>query len=1126
MMTRSHALGRFASFAVPVLLACSSVGAAWLWEPRQQITGAGSASMPGLEGAGVDEGVRGRTSGILRHQMVRVWSADDHGANHGYGYYVPIGPDWQPLEAWEEDREAVTDSAAGHHSTDLSIAVDSADDVFLAAEIFHWSGVAGDTSQPRIGYRHRTGSAWSTLHIISPDSLDWGANSPNVFLQEGTSGDTVHVTFNHGSGNDSDSLYHTRKAVLDSESAWESATMVTPTIGSTPNLRVDGAGRVHFLGRHKFLADSTYFLHFRGFPPGGSASWTCDSTIVSKHFNGGLAQGPGEPDDPPSFLTASGESTGVFYWLWAEDSTSSGDREKIVFFSRGDSTGSWTSRIALTEHDGSSSFFPTGALSDSMFHVVYSEPTRPPDYGAEPSSSHHHRLYHRYSRTPTNASSWSRPMDAVPEQRTFSIRPSMFAVGDTLFMLYVSHDDDDPTPAGDGDYEVWARKGFAIADTLETASETWSGVVYLDSDFEVQAGKSLTIEPGTRVFAAASSGSDKVELIVHGELLADGELDDPIIFHSYDGEGGPGDWGGIVFDLEAAPSGYGFTCSSHLYHTRIEDATAGVVMRRTGAPSMINVMFADIEGDRHILVDSTDVYVPYGGTWDLRAPTTVKAAAGIRSGSEIGTANGKVEIVVQGTMITAAPQGGWVKFEPVDVPTTATSGDEWGGLFFDWLSTGSLLESADIGYARTPISLFWQDATIRWSRIHHFADRAVWAGSSKSTGPRLLENTVFRDTTGTAMLSESKGHNGIVLNNVSDALISENVISLAGMTSTTAGGAAILVQNSAGKYGFCDQTSATPDTLAIADNHILGSGAAANTGLVKWSGISGDWFCGAGPRKAVVTGNVIRHWNGSGIDLVQAEDVQFTCNDVDSCFRAVNFSRDALDSVGVRFRKNALRIANDDVPANQEVVGTDSAPWLRLGPASSATGSNFLEARGEDDYVAQADTAAYLNAVRNRWRRNGFTHAAVDSILTYIKGPVSVAPPESTWTPCGGFAAEAPPAVAEMGDGHERDNLRQLDAEAVSPPERTSLVALRSPQGGAEVRFDLAGAPRRDVQVDVFNVAGRRVARLVDEALAGGRYGVSWSGRDGAGGRVGSGVYLVRLRAGSETFVAKTVLLH
>lgn len=60
--------------------------------------------------------------------------------------------------------------------------------------------------------------------------------------------------------------------------------------------------------------------------------------------------------------------------------------------------------------------------------------------------------------------------------------------------------------------------------------------------------------------------------------------------------------------------------------------------------------------------------------------------------------------------------------------------------------------------------------------------------------------------------------------------------------------------------------------------------------------------------------------------------------------------------------------------------------------------------------------------------------------------------------------------------------------------------------------------------LDVFDVAGRRIVRLLDRALPAGRHSVVWNGRDGAGLRVASGVYLYRLTAGDESATRDMVL--
>ncbi|MBN2172082.1 MAG: T9SS type A sorting domain-containing protein [Candidatus Krumholzibacteriota bacterium] len=63
------------------------------------------------------------------------------------------------------------------------------------------------------------------------------------------------------------------------------------------------------------------------------------------------------------------------------------------------------------------------------------------------------------------------------------------------------------------------------------------------------------------------------------------------------------------------------------------------------------------------------------------------------------------------------------------------------------------------------------------------------------------------------------------------------------------------------------------------------------------------------------------------------------------------------------------------------------------------------------------------------------------------------------------------------------------------------------------------------VELAVYDVAGRRVATLVDRPLAAGAHRETWGGTDDSGRRVASGVYLLRLSAGGRTATRKAVLL-
>lgn len=63
------------------------------------------------------------------------------------------------------------------------------------------------------------------------------------------------------------------------------------------------------------------------------------------------------------------------------------------------------------------------------------------------------------------------------------------------------------------------------------------------------------------------------------------------------------------------------------------------------------------------------------------------------------------------------------------------------------------------------------------------------------------------------------------------------------------------------------------------------------------------------------------------------------------------------------------------------------------------------------------------------------------------------------------------------------------------------------------------------VRIEVFNVRGQRVRILADESMSAGEHTFVWDGRDDSGRHASSGVYLVRLRANSQSTIRRAVLL-
>jgi hypothetical protein len=98
---------------------------------------------------------------------------------------------------------------------------------------------------------------------------------------------------------------------------------------------------------------------------------------------------------------------------------------------------------------------------------------------------------------------------------------------------------------------------------------------------------------------------------------------------------------------------------------------------------------------------------------------------------------------------------------------------------------------------------------------------------------------------------------------------------------------------------------------------------------------------------------------------------------------------------------------------------------------------------------------------------------------------------------------------------------RTLDVEDPALQE-LSLAAYPNPTLG-HTSITLA-LPRRDrIGLDVFDLRGRRVARIADGVLDAGAHRFSWTGADSRGRAVESGMYFIRLTVGSETRVTRSV---
>jgi hypothetical protein len=77
------------------------------------------------------------------------------------------------------------------------------------------------------------------------------------------------------------------------------------------------------------------------------------------------------------------------------------------------------------------------------------------------------------------------------------------------------------------------------------------------------------------------------------------------------------------------------------------------------------------------------------------------------------------------------------------------------------------------------------------------------------------------------------------------------------------------------------------------------------------------------------------------------------------------------------------------------------------------------------------------------------------------------------------------------------------------------------------IQYDIAATSGTvPVEINIYNIRGRLVRKLVDQEKEPGRYQVQWDGHDEQGRAVSSGVYLYRLETGNFISTRKMVMLE
>jgi hypothetical protein len=192
-------------------------------------------------------------------------------------------------------------------------------------------------------------------------------------------------------------------------------------------------------------------------------------------------------------------------------------------------------------------------------------------------------------------------------------------------------------------------------------------------------------------------------------------------------------------------------------------------------------------------------------------------------------------------------------------------------------------------------------------------------------------------------------------------------------------------------------------------------------------------------------------------------------------------------SAGGRTR---LRLDHQVAPMGVPYGAIQSTPWVDTG--TPGTPSLDLAVN-----VAVAPSTAY------RWRVRIAAHDPHFAYSPWLSVPTSLG------------------SMKQFRSGIDPTGVPEI-ATLVASSLRFDAVYPNPTEGACRAEFALTQDAR--VRLEVFDVAGRRVARLLDDVVGAGSRTVSWTGEDRHGRVVANGVYFLRLEADGESAARKVLI--
>jgi probable HAF family extracellular repeat protein len=186
--------------------------------------------------------------------------------------------------------------------------------------------------------------------------------------------------------------------------------------------------------------------------------------------------------------------------------------------------------------------------------------------------------------------------------------------------------------------------------------------------------------------------------------------------------------------------------------------------------------------------------------------------------------------------------------------------------------------------------------------------------------------------------------------------------------------------------------------------------------------------------------------------------------------------------------------------------GTTGSGWVTVTQAAPPGGATIALATNDPGVVTVPSGVTIAEGQRHA----SFT--VTTATVNESTGPVSVSAEYDNQVRTATVEV-TPPAITGIDDGPNDVPFLRVDGAAPNPTLNSSWI-----------RYELLSPS--NVELRVYDVAGRLVRTLVDSRQTSGVHPVRWDGRDNNGVVVPSGTYFFRIKAGRSQESGKLVLLH